>query len=254
MMWETLIHDLRYTIRTLLRSPGFALTAVLVTALGIGANTAAFSVADYVLIRPLEFRSILAIRRTEFIWALAGFAGVMLLGTLRGILAAIVLSLLSLAQQAAEPQVLELGRKRGSNVFRPRSAEHPDDETFPGLLLVRLVGRLFFANYQRALDRIRALVEPSRPRVLALDLSGVIDLEYTALKMLTEAEGRARERGVTLWLVGLTPEVLAVVQRSPLGRLLGRERMFFNLEQAVASYLGMAERPPGAGGSATLRS
>jgi predicted permease len=53
--WDVLAHDLRYTARTLVRSPGFALTAILVTALGIGANTAAFSVADFVLIRPLPF-------------------------------------------------------------------------------------------------------------------------------------------------------------------------------------------------------
>lgn len=53
--WDVLRHDLRYTVRTLMRSPGFAVTAILVTALGIGANTAAFSVADFVLIRPLPF-------------------------------------------------------------------------------------------------------------------------------------------------------------------------------------------------------
>jgi len=41
--------DLRYTVRTLSRARGFALTAILVTGLGVGANTAAFSVADFVL-------------------------------------------------------------------------------------------------------------------------------------------------------------------------------------------------------------
>jgi high affinity sulfate transporter 1 len=188
------------------------------------------------LIQPAEFRSILAIRRNEFIWALAALAGVVILGTLKGILVAISVSLIGLAQQVSNPPVYVLGRKRGTNAFRPLSPEHTDDDTFPGLLMLRLTGRLFFANAERVRDRIRPLVEDARPRVVALDLSGVFDLEYTALKMLTEAEARNREQGVELWLVGLTPEVLDVVQRSPLGQALGQERMFFNMELAVARY------------------
>ena len=42
--------------------------------------------------------------------------------------------------------------------------------------------------------------------------------------------------GGMLWLAALNPEVLAVVQRSPLGTRLGRERMFITLDQAVAKY------------------
>jgi len=72
---------------------------------------------------------------------------------------------------------------------------------------------------------------------VAVDLSGVFDLEYTALKMMIEGEKRERERGVLLWLVGLNPEVLAMVQRSSLAETLGRERMHFTLEVAVEKYL-----------------
>ena len=53
--WDILKQDLRYTARTLNRARGFALTAILVTALGVGANTAAFSLADFVLLRSLPF-------------------------------------------------------------------------------------------------------------------------------------------------------------------------------------------------------
>jgi high affinity sulfate transporter 1 len=98
------------------------------------------------LIRPAEFREILSVRRTEFTWALTALAGVILLGTLKGIIVAIVVSLVALAYQSADPPVYALGRKPGSNVFRPLSSEHPQDETFAGLLLLRLAGRIFFAN------------------------------------------------------------------------------------------------------------
>jgi len=61
--WDVLKQDLRYTARSLNRARGFALTAILVTALGVGANTAAFSVADFVLFRPLPFPDADAIAR-----------------------------------------------------------------------------------------------------------------------------------------------------------------------------------------------
>jgi len=188
------------------------------------------------LIKPGDFVGILRIRRTEFLWALAAFLGVILLGTLQGILVAIIVSVVALAQQVADPPVHVLGRKRGTNVFRPLSTEHPDDESFAGLLLLRPEGRLFFLNAERIGEKIRPLIAAAQPKVVAFDLSRVFDLEYSALKMLIEAERRQRAAGITLWLVGLNPQVYAVIQRSPLGEILGHERMMFDLEIAVDRY------------------
>jgi len=189
------------------------------------------------LIQPLDFRAILRVRRTEFIWALIALAGVVLLGTLKGILVAVLASIVALAHQTSDPPVHVLGRKPGTNVFRPQSKEHPEDETFPGLLMLRLEGRMFFANAQRLADKIRPIVNETKPKTVALDLSGVFDLEYSALKMLVEGEKRLHEGGVSVWLVGLNPGVLAVIQRSSLGEILGRERMYFTMELAVEKYL-----------------
>ncbi|SEJ06366.1 hypothetical protein SAMN05216201_104169 [Pseudomonas linyingensis] len=95
-----------------------------------------------------------------------------------------------------------LGRKPGSNVFRP-------------------------------------LVAETGARVVALDLCAAFDLEYTALKMPIEAEQRPREKGVMLWIVGPNPVVQAMLMNSPLGQALGAERVFNNLEEAVARYQAM---------------
>jgi high affinity sulfate transporter 1 len=189
------------------------------------------------LIKPKEFREILKIRRTEFVWALVAFAGVVLLGTLKGIIVAIIVSLIALAYQVADPPVYVLARRPGTNVFRPRSSEHSGDETFPGLLMVRVEGRIFFANAEQIQHKIKLLVDEMQPRVVALHLRGVPDLEFTALKMLVEAEKRNRERGICLWLVGANPEVLEMIRRSPLGETLGPDAMHFNLETAVTRFL-----------------
>ncbi len=190
------------------------------------------------LIQPVEFAAILRIRRMEYLWALAAFAGVVLLGTLKGILVAIIISLVAMAYQAANPRLYVLGRKPGTQVFRPTSDAHPQDETFPGLLLLRPEGRLFFANAQRLGEQILPLIDAAQPKVVAMDLSAVPDLEYSALKMLIEGEERLCARGAELWLVALNPEVLTMVQRSSLGDTLGRERLLFNLSMAVERYLG----------------
>ena len=188
------------------------------------------------LIQPAEFRTILRIRRMEFFWALVACVGVVLLGTLQGIVIAIIVSLFVLSYQAANPRVYALARKPGTNVFRPLTKEHPEDETFPGLLMVRTEGRVFFANAQRIGEKLYHLLDLAKPRVVVLDLSRVFDLEYSALKMLIEGEEKARQRGILLWLAGLNPEVLKMVQRSTLGETLGRERMLFNLEIAVERF------------------
>jgi MFS superfamily sulfate permease-like transporter len=188
------------------------------------------------LIQPAEFRDMLDVRRTEFIWAVAAMLGVMMLGTLKGILVAIVISLVALGYQAANPKVYVLGREPGTTKFRPRSPENPQDEFESGLLLVRPEGRMFFLNAERIGDRLRELMAETQPRVVVLDLRAVFDLEYSALKMLTEAEERARSRGIEIWLAALQPEVLAMAKRSPLGEALGPDRIFSSLDTAVSRF------------------
>jgi len=191
------------------------------------------------LIQPVEFLAIRKVRTMEFRWALIACVGVLVFGTLKGIVVAIIVSMIGLASQTAHPRVSVIGRKRGADVLRPLSPEHPDDETFEGLLIVRPEGRLFFVNAQNVSEQIDALVAKHNPRVLAMDMSRVPDIEFSALQMMMESEQRATERGAVVWLTGLNPGVLEVVRKAGLEQRLGRERMLFNARAAIERYQAM---------------
>jgi SulP family sulfate permease len=69
------------------------------------------------LIKVGEFRAIEEISNRELAWALVAFAGVIVLGTLEGILVAIAVSLLNLIYQAEHPPVYDVGRKPGTDLL-----------------------------------------------------------------------------------------------------------------------------------------
>jgi len=188
------------------------------------------------LINLKEFRAIRRIRLTEFTWAIVAFAGVVLLGTLEGILIAVLISVLTIFVEASFPPVYALGRKPGTNVFRPLSPDHPEDEVIPGLLLVRSEGRMHFASAPNTTDKLWDLVGEAEPRVVVIEFSAIPDLEYTALKLLTEFEEELSAQGITLWLAALNPEPLKIIRRSPLGERLGDDWLFYTVEQAVEAY------------------
>ena len=114
-----------------------------------------------------ELRRLHRVARFDFWIAVAAILGVLSAGVLAGVVIGIVLSLGWLVYVATRPPIPLLGREAGTQVFRSID-DFPDDETFPGITVIRLDGGLFFATAEALDDRIRDLTEhdpqPARAR------------------------------------------------------------------------------------------
>jgi SulP family sulfate permease len=134
--------------------------------------------------------------------------------------------------------LVTLGRSPGTNVFRDHSL-HPTDQTYEGLLIVRIDGRLFFANARRVVGRLLEMVDRpgGKPDVLLLDVSAVVDLDVTAGNALRELTRELQRRAVDLWASTVRRRPREMIERAERwDELLAEGRVYDALADAVAAY------------------
>ncbi len=194
-----------------------------------------------------ELRRLHRVTRFDFWVAVAAIIGVLSAGVLAGVAIGIVLSLGWLIHVATKPPMPLLGREAGTQVFRDLD-ENPNDETFPGIPVVRLDGGLFFATAEALEDRVRGLVEDGpQPRALVLDLEGVDFVDSQGAAKLTDIHQLTQTEAVTLRLARVKPPVLKVLQADGIIDRIGKDRIHGNVNRAIESQLAdEAESGPGA--------
>jgi sulfate permease, SulP family len=133
-----------------------------------------------------------------------------------------------------------LGREAGTQVFRDLD-ENPDDETFPGIAVLRLDGGLFFATTEALEDRVRGLAEDDGPsRALVLDLEGVNFIDSQGAAKVTEIRELTEADGITLRLARVKPHVLAVLRADGIIDRIGADHIHGNVHRAVEAQLAEA--------------
>jgi SulP family sulfate permease len=192
-----------------------------------------------------EFKRYYRVSRVEFWLGLATLTGVLVFDVLPGLLIGVVAMLLLFIYQASTPHVVTLGRIPGvaggyGNVMR-----HPDYEQVPDLLVLRLEAPLFYANATGVRDRIKKLVGASDPlpRAVILDAGANDSLDITSDVMLEGLITELRSAGIDFALAEVRHAVTGMARRSRLLELLGKDRVFDTVEEAVTTLDKSARSP-----------
>ena len=185
-----------------------------------------------------ELRRLYRVKRFDFWIATVAGIAVLSAGVLAGVVIGIALSLVWLIYVATAPGMPLLGREPGTQVFRDVT-ENPDDETFPGIVVVRLDGGLFFATADALEERIRELVarEDEPVHAVVLDLEGVDLVDSQGAAKLAEILDFTESIHVDLRLARVKPTAASVLARDGVLGRFGTDRSHGNVHRAVEAQL-----------------
>jgi high affinity sulfate transporter 1 len=173
--------------------------------------------------------------RGEYWLALATAAAVVAIGVEQGILLAIVLSLLRHLRHSYQPHSAVLVLDAAGH-WEPQPAL-PGVQTAAGLVVYRFGADLFYANADHFVDGVRDLVAhaPQPVRWLVLDASAITAVDYSAARSLRELLDELAQRGVALVFARASPDLRSDLDRHGITALVGAQRVFPTLHEALAA-------------------
>jgi len=195
------------------------------------------------LINVPELRRVWALSRMEFSVAGAAFAGVLLLGILKGVLLAAIFSMLLLIHRAARPHVARLGRVPGTSRYSDL-ARHPDNESVAGVLVVRVEASLLYFNVSHVRDQVRRHVGAAGDglRLVVWDLSTSPYVDIAGARLLSETQRALAARGVALRVVEARAPVRDLI-REEVGMSVGEVSRRISIDDAIAGSTSAAPSP-----------
>jgi len=185
------------------------------------------------LINVPELLRVRRLSRMEFRVAMVAFAGVLLLGILKGVLLAALVSMLLLIRRVAHPYVALLGRVPGTSRYSDL-ARHPDNEAVPGVLIVRVEASLLYFNAAHVRDRVRSLVaaEGKAVRLVVWDLSTSPYVDIAGAAVLGALQAELATREIPLRVVEAHSSVRDLI-RAELGMSVGEVSRRISIDDVV---------------------
>ena len=179
-------------------------------------------------------RDIWKTHREEFYLAAIAAATVILIGVKEGIITAVFLSLILHVYHSYRPHSAVLIPH--SHRFWQPVPPTPGTVSAPGLIIYRFSRDLFYANTTYFSEQVKSLVYGAQFPVqwFILEARAITQIDYSASKTIRDVVRELSTRNVRVIVTGLAPEVRAQFDRDGLTTLIGTDRFFNHLEEALA--------------------
>ena len=188
-----------------------------------------------------ELRHVWRVSRFEFSVSMVAFAAVLLLGILKGVMVAVVVSILLLIRRAAYPHVAFLGRIPGTRSYSDIE-RNPDNEAIPGVLVFRVEASLLYFNAEHVRDavweKIRSTAGPIKLVVCDLSTSPMVDL--AGARMLAALQTALQAAGIRLRLVAAHAAVRDMLRAEGLEERVGYFGRRISVADAIDEFHGGA--------------
>jgi MFS superfamily sulfate permease-like transporter len=189
------------------------------------------------LSRPEYLRTLFGRSHQEFALAAIVIAGELTLGVLQGIALGVLLSLLTLIYRTSHPQGAALGQLPGTEAYRD-VRRHPEAIAFPGLLIWRVGGDLFFASVGRLDEGLRAALGAARPpaKHVLLDADSVNFIDTSGCDAVLKIINRLHSQGITFAFARVRDEVRERLRLGGVEALVGSANFYERVTDGVQAW------------------
>jgi len=185
-----------------------------------------------------ELRRYAATRRTDFVLAIVALLGVVLTSVLVGLVIAVLLSVTMLLYRASRPYVAVIGKLSGVRATYVDLERHPDAETVPGLLMLRIDAPLYFFNANVARNAVLGALAGSdpRPSAILLDIGATADFDVTTADMIRQLVTDLHDQSMDVLLAQVKGPVRDRMRRMRLMDTIGEDRVYLSVAAAVDDH------------------
>jgi MFS superfamily sulfate permease-like transporter len=223
---------------------GLIAAAIVLALLAFGAtllrhvpDAALGGVLLFVALRIIRLKQILMIyrqSRVEFLLVVATAAAIIVLPIEQGVAVGIGLSLLHGIWSTTRARLVPFEHVAGTTIWWPANP-HVAGERSPGIAVVGLQAPLTFLNAENFCSDVLAVLKASpKPKLLVLEASGILELDFTAAQTLLELIGECRKQNVTLAVARLeSTRASEAFERFGIYAQLPRDRVFRSVDEAI---------------------